>query len=72
MTYTGSLDAALFIVFLGRLLRSTCRKVFPMLHHHTAHDAAAVAAWAAAHSERIELFPLPLRAPERNPDVQLG
>jgi hypothetical protein len=30
-----------------------------------------VKAWVAAHSGRLELFPLPRRAPERNPDDDL-
>lgn len=72
MTYTKSMSAALFIVFLGRLLRTTCKKVFLILDHLKAHDAAAVADWAARHAERIELFPLPKRAPELNADEYLN
>lgn len=72
MTYKGTMDAALFIVFLGRLLRTTTRKVFLIVDRLTAHEAAKVENWVAAHQERLELFYLPRRAPERNPDEYLN
>jgi transposase len=72
MTYTTTMNAALYIMFLGRLLRTTSKKIFLIHDHHTAHDAAAVTAWAAAHADRIELFALPKRAPERNADEYLN
>ena len=53
-------------------MRSTGKKVFLILDHLKAHDAAAVADWAARHAERIELFPLPKRAPELNADEYLN
>jgi hypothetical protein len=68
MTYKGTMDAALFLVFLGRLLRTTTRKVFLIVDRLTAHEAAKVENWVAARRERLELFSLPRRAPERNPD----
>ncbi len=68
MTYARTMNAALFIVFLGKLLRSTTGKVFLMVDRLRAHQTPAVKEWAAAHADRIELFPLPRRAPERNPD----
>jgi len=72
MTYTESMTAALFIVFLGRLLRSTSKKVFLVLDHLRAHDAAAVQAWVDAHADRIELVWLPKRSPELNADEYLN
>jgi hypothetical protein len=72
MTYKGTMDAALFIVFLGRLLRSTTRKVFLIVDRLKAHEAAKVDNWVAAHAERIALFYLPRRTPERNPDEYLN
>src|SRR5579872_2718578 len=64
MTYKGAMDAALFIVFLSRLLRTTTRKLFLIVDRLTAHEAAKVDNWTAAHGERLELFYLPRRAPE--------
>jgi transposase len=71
MPYKGAMDAALIIVFLGRLLRTTTRKVFLIVDRLPAHEAAKVENWVATHQERLELFYLPHRAPERNPDEYL-
>jgi transposase len=72
MTYTGSMNAALFLVFLGRLLRSTAGTVFLILDRLSAHQTPEVEAWLGRHRERIEVFPLPRYAPERNPDEYLN
>lgn len=72
MTYTGTLDAARFLAFLGRLLRSTAGKVFLIIDRLQAHRTAAVKAWLAAHRDRIEAFELPRYAPELNPDEYLN
>jgi transposase len=72
MTYKGAMDAALFLVFLARLLRTTTRKVFLIVDRMRAHEAAKVDSWLEAHRERIEVFYLPRRAPERNPDEYLN
>src|SRR5262249_17728184 len=48
MTYTGSMTAALFLVFLQRLLRSTTGKVFLIVDRLRAHLTPAVPAWVAA------------------------
>lgn len=72
MTYTRTMTAALFLVFLGRLLRSTTGKVFLIVDRLRAHLTPAVQAWVAAHRDRIEVFYLPRYAPERNPDEYLN
>jgi transposase len=72
MTYTQTMNAALFIVFLGRLLRTTTRKLFLIVDRLPAHEAAKVDVWAETHEDRLELFYLPGRAPERNPDEYLN
>jgi transposase len=72
MTYTGTMTAALFLVFLGRLLRSTTGKVFLIIDRLQAHRTPAVKAWLAAHRGRIEVFELPRYAPELNPDEYLN
>lgn len=72
MTYARTMNAALFLVFLGKLLRSTTGKVFLIVDRLQAHQTPAVKEWVAAHSERLEVFPLPRRAPERNPDEYLN
>src|SRR6266699_348909 len=72
MTYTGTMTAARFVVFLGRLLRGTSGKVFLIVDRLRAHMTAAVEAWLARHRDRIEVFYLPRYAPERNPDEYLN
>jgi transposase len=72
MTYTTTMTAALFLVFLGRLLRSTTGKVFLIVDRLPAHQTAEVARWVAAHRDRIEVFYLPRYAPELNPDEYLN
>lgn len=72
LTYPGTLTAALFLVFLGRLLQGSRRKIFLIVDRLKAHEAGEVKAWVAAHQERIELFPLPRRAPELNADEYLN
>jgi transposase len=72
MTYKGTMNAALFIVFLTRLLQTTTRKVFLIVDRLRAHEAAEVDTWLEAHQDRIEVFYLPRRAPELNPDEYLN
>ena len=72
MTYAKAMNAALFLVFLERLLRSTTGKIFLMVDRLQAHQTPAVKAWVAARHDRLELFPLPRRAPELNPDEYLN
>jgi transposase len=66
MTYKETMTAVLFLVFLGRLLRSTTRKIFLIVDRLQAHEGERVEAWLAAHRDRIELFYLPRYAPELN------
>ena len=72
MTYTQTMNAALFLVFLGRLLRSTTGKVFLIVDRLRAHLTPEVAAWVTAHRERLEVFYLPCYAPELNADEYLN
>lgn len=68
MIYDGALNVAIFLVFLGRLIRDTDRKLFVIVDNLRVHKAKGVMAWVAEHSDRIALFYLPPYAPERNPD----
>ena len=67
MTYAGTMTAAVFIVFLERLLRGTSGKIFLVVDRLPVHVSGAVAEWAAKHADRLELFELPRHAPELNP-----
>jgi transposase len=72
MTFSQAMTAALFLVFLERLLRSTTGKVFLIVDRLRAHLTPAVRAWVAAHHDRLEVFYLPRYAPELNPDEYLN
>ena len=66
--FTGSFTAAVFLEFLGRLLRdSGGRKVHLIVDGHPVHRAKAVSAWVGRHAEGIQLHFLPGYSPELNP-----
>jgi transposase len=67
MTYSGTLNAAMFIVFLEGLLGETTRKIYLITDRLSAHDCDEVWDWVEEHSDRIDMFLLPRRAPESNP-----
>lgn len=67
MTYQGTMNSALFLEFLGRLLRNAAKKIFLITDRLKAHEDDAVKAWAMAHQDRIRLFYLPRYSPEMNP-----
>ena len=53
-------------------MRGTTGKIFLVVDRLQAHQTPAVRAWVAARNDRLELFPLPRRAPELNPDEYLN
>ena len=59
MIYTGTMNAALFLVFLTRLIAGAAKKVFLIVDHLSVHEAAAVDQWLADKTDRIEVFYLP-------------
>jgi transposase len=72
MTYQGTMNSALFIVFLTQLLGEVKKKVFLIVDNLSVHLSKEVEAWLAQRKEKIELFTLPKYAPERNPDEYLN
>jgi transposase len=66
--FVGSFTAAVFLDFLGRLLRDGGgRKVHLIVDGHPVHRAKLVSAWVGRHADRIELHVLPGSSPELNP-----
>jgi transposase len=66
--FTGSFTGAVFIDFLGRLVRDCGgRKVHLIVDGHPVHRAKLVSAWVGRHADRIELHFLPGYSPELNP-----
>jgi transposase len=72
MCYKGALNAALFISFLRRLIKSGRGKLFLIVDNLRVHHSVKVSQWVQAHREEIELFFLPPYAPEHNPDEYLN
>ncbi len=56
MISTGRMTAAVFIVFLSRLLRRAERKIFLIVDNLSVHEAAAVEAWLQDKKDRLEIF----------------
>jgi transposase len=67
MTYKGSLNAAVFLLFLQGLILGASRKILLIADRLQAHKTPEVVAWLAENKERIEVFYLPPYAPELNP-----
>jgi len=67
MTYKGTMDAVMFLLFLKRLVEGASRKVLLIADRLSAHKTPEVMAWLEAHKDQIEVFYLPSHAPERNP-----
>lgn len=67
MTYRGAFNAAVFLLFLTRLIAGASRKVLLIVDRLQAHKTPEVQAWVQAHRERIEVFYLPAYSPELNP-----
>jgi transposase len=66
--FVGSFTAAVFIDFLGRLLRDCGgRKVHLIVDGHPVHRAKLVSAWVGRHAERIQLHFLPGYSPGTEP-----
>jgi len=66
--FEGKFNQFVFIEFLERLIKHyPKRKVHLILDGHPSHRSKLVLAWAADHSQRIELHFLPGYSPELNP-----
>jgi len=72
MTYKETMTTTVFLVFLSRLLKGASKKIFLIVDRLPAHDNATVEAWLRGQEDQIEMFYLPRRAPELNPDESLN
>ena len=72
MTYSSTMTQRKYILFLARLIQSEAKKVFFIADNLSVHHGRKVKAWAAANSDRIELFFIPSYSPELNPDEYLN
>jgi transposase len=72
MTYSGTMNANLFLVFLQRLVRSLPGKITLIVDRLRAHDAQKVWEWVEQHADQIKLVLSPRRSPELNADEYLN
>lgn len=73
MFYRGSLNVAVFVGFLKRLVREgRGRKIFLIVDNLRVHHARKVKQWVEQHREQIEIFYLPSYCPDLNPDEYLN
>jgi transposase len=71
MTYKGSMNAALFIDFLKRLIDGNDRRIHLIVDGHPVHRSKAVKTFVEEQAEHIELHLLPSYSPELNPIEQV-
>ncbi len=67
MTYSGLLNAAVFLQFLQRLVAGSRRKILRIADRLRAHKTPVVQTWLVEHAAQIEVFYLPAYSPEMNP-----
>ena len=72
MLFSGKMNSKKFIEFLRRLTKGQPQKIKLIIDNAPYHKSAAVKAWAAKHSDKIELIFLPTYTPELNPDEYLN
>ena len=72
MTYTGTMNAQRFIVFIKRLVKGSNRKIYLILDNLKVHHSKLVKQWVEEHTNEIELYYLPSYSPEINPDEYLN
>ena len=71
--FEGKFTAQVFIAYLTRLIGEYAgRKIFLICDNHSTHHAKDLKAWAAEHTDEIELFFLPAYSPHLNPDEYLN
>lgn len=72
MVFTARFTNKIFLVFLGRLLRHSGRKIFLIVDRHPVHRAKQIRAWLDLHRDQISLYYLPPYSPSLNPDEYLN
>jgi len=66
--YSGKLNAARFLEFLGKFIKGRRKPVFLVVDGHPSHTAKKVQAYVQSLGGRLELHFLPPYAPDLNPD----
>lgn len=72
MVFEGKFNAAVFLDFMGRLVKQAGRKIFLILDNLRVHHAKVLRPWLEEHAADIELFFIPSYSPDLNPDEILN
>lgn len=72
MVFKKSFTAPVFLRFLRRLIKQTCRKIFIIVDRHPVHRSKKVREWLNNNASRIRLFFLPGYSPDLNPDEMVN
>ena len=72
MLFKDRMNGKKFIEFLRRLIKQQNHKIILIIDNAPYHKSALVKAWAAKHSDKIELVFLPTYTPELNPDEYMN
>ena len=72
MVFKKGFTAAVFLRFLGRLMKQAQRKVFLIVDRHPVHRSNKVRAWLEDNAKYIRLFVLPGYSPELNPEEMVN
>lgn len=72
MIFDDRFNAAVFIVFLKRLVKTVKRKIYLIIDGHPVHKSKRVKTWIEENADRICVFFLPAYSPELNPDELLN
>jgi transposase len=72
MVFQKGFTSAVFVRFLGRLMKQAHRKVFIIVDRHPVHRSKTVQGWLKDNAKHIRLFLLPGYSPELNPDEMVN
>ncbi|MBM3273411.1 IS630 family transposase [Candidatus Kaiserbacteria bacterium] len=72
MVFKKGFTSAVFVRFLGRLIKQARRKVFIIVDRHPVHRSKMVQGWLTDNVKHIRLFFLPGYSPELNPDEMVN
>jgi len=68
MMYDEKMNQQRYIVFMGRLIKESNKKVFLISDNLNVHHGEIVKEWRKHNADKIEMFYIPSYSPELNPD----
>lgn len=68
MMYDEKMNQQRLIIFLGRMIKSSEKKIFLILDNLSVHHGEILREWIKHNSDQIEVFHLPSYSPDLNPD----